>query len=128
MVAVVVFPALLLLAAVLTQLAAGGVLRKNRIAGIRTRSTLRSPDAWLAGHRAAARWTWIGFAASAAAGVGALLFNDAAAVVLAVVVVLVFAATIVISLVASGRAARRASPRRRRGDDSHAYCSPGASH
>lgn len=106
MTAVVVFPALLLLAAVLTQLAASGTLSKNWIAGIRIRSTLCSPTAWVAGHRAAARWIWRGFAVSTVASVGALLLTDVAAVALAVVAVVVFAATVVVSLVAASRAAR----------------------
>lgn len=106
MTGVIVFPALLLLSAVLTQLAAARVVGKNRIAGIRTRSTLRSPAAWTAGHRAAARWAWIGFGASAAASIGALLLDGVAAAVLAALVVVVFAVTIVVSLIAANRAAR----------------------
>lgn len=106
MTGVIVFPALLLVSAVLTQLAASGVLGKNRLAGIRIRSTLRSPAAWTAAHRAAAQWAWAGFAASAAASAGALLLSGVAAVVFAVIVVVVFIATIVVSLAAAIRAAR----------------------
>jgi hypothetical protein len=106
MTGVIVFPLLLLISAVLTQLAASRVLGSNRVAGIRTRSTLRSRDAWVAGHRAAAWWAWGGFAASAAASAGALLLGGVGAVILAVVVVVVFVATIVISLAAANRAAR----------------------
>lgn len=106
MTGVIVFPALLLVSAVLTQLAASGVLGKNSLAGIRTRSTLRSPAAWTAGHRAAARWAWAGLAASGAASAGALLLSGVTAVVFAVIVVVVFIATIVVSLTAATRAAR----------------------
>ncbi|MDQ1128239.1 SdpI family protein [Microbacterium sp. SORGH_AS_0888] len=102
---VVVVPALLLLTAVLTQLAASGVLGKNPIAGIRVRSTLRSPGAWVAGHRAAAPWTWIGFALSAVACVAALLLTGLAAAIAGIAVVVVFALTIVVSLVTASRSA-----------------------
>lgn len=37
--------------------AAGGTLRPNHIAGMRTTATLSSPEAWQAGHRAALGWT-----------------------------------------------------------------------
>ena len=79
---------------------------KNSLAGIRTRSTLRSPAAWTAAHRAAARWAWAGFAASGAASAGALLLSGVTAIVFAVIVVVVFIATIVVSLTAAIRAAR----------------------
>ncbi len=106
MTGVIVFPTLLLVSAALTQLAASGVLGKNCLLGIRTRSTLRSPAAWTAAHRAAARWVWAGFAASAAATAGALLLSGVTAVVFAVTVVVLFIATIVVSLTAAIRAAR----------------------
>ncbi len=105
----VVFPVLLLLAAVLTQLAGNGVLPRNRVAGIRVRSTLRSDSGWVAGHKAAASWGWAGFAVSAAAGVAVLLLDGTIAVVLAVVVVVVaLVATVAVSLYLASRAARAA--------------------
>ncbi|WP_378147677.1 SdpI family protein [Cnuibacter sp. UC19_7] len=109
MTGVVLFPLLLLLVAVLTQLAAAGVLGKNRVVGIRIGSTLRSPAAWTAGHRAAAPWTWAGFALGAVAALGALLSTGSTAAVLAAIVVAMFVATIVMSLVSASRGARAAS-------------------
>lgn len=109
MAGVVVFPILLLLAAVLTQLAASGVMPKNRIAGIRIRSTVRSPSAWIAGHKAAAPWVWAGFMVSAVAVVAALPLSGVIAGLLAAIVILVFVATITASLIQAGRAARAAS-------------------
>ncbi|MBX3095118.1 MAG: SdpI family protein [Cryobacterium sp.] len=104
----VVFPVLLLLTAVLTQLAGNGVLRRNRVAGIRVRSTLRSDSGWVAGHRAAAPWVWAGFVVSAAAGVSALLLDGAIALVFAVIVVAALGATVAVSLYVASRAARTA--------------------
>ncbi len=109
MAVVVVFPLLLLLLAVLTQLAASGVLRKNWIAGIRIRSTLRSSSAWVAGHKAAAPWVWTGLAVAAVAAAAALLLNGTIAATFAAIVVIVFAATVVVSLALAGRAARAAN-------------------
>lgn len=106
MVAVVVLPALLLLTAVLTELAARGILRENRLVGIRIGSTLRSPEAWVAGHRAAAPWTWAGVAVSAVASVGALLSSGGAGVAFRAIVVAAFVATIVMALATASRAAR----------------------
>lgn len=106
MIGVILFPALLLLVAVLTQLAAAGVLGKNRVVGIRIGSTLRSPAAWVAGHRAAAPWAWAGFAVSAAVGIGALMTTGATAAVLGAVVVGVFGATIVLTIISASRGAR----------------------
>lgn len=103
----IVFPLLLLLAAVLTELAARGRLKRNALAGIRTRSTMRSDNAWVAAHRAASRTIWIGFVLSAVAGIIALVTTDAAAIIAAVVVVIVLAATITISLIQATRAASR---------------------
>lgn len=105
----VVFPVLLLIAAVLIQLAGSGVLRRNRIAGIRVRSTLGSDTGWVAGHKAAAPWVWGGFAVSATAGIAALLMEDTVAIVLAVVVVAALIGTIAVSLYLASRAARAAS-------------------
>jgi hypothetical protein len=106
MIGVVVFPALLLLVAVLTQLAAGGLLGKNRVIGIRIGSTLRSSATWVAGHRAAAPWAWAGFVVSAAAGAGSLLTSGATAGVLGGVVVAAFGATIVLTIISASRGAR----------------------
>lgn len=106
MIGVVVFPALLLLAAVLFQLAAGGVIGKNRVVGIRIGSTLSSPEAWVAGHRAAAPWAWAGFAVGAVAGVGSSMSTGTTAAAWAAIVVAAFVATIVATLITASRAAR----------------------
>lgn len=100
----VIFPALLLLTAVLTELASRGRLRRNRIAGIRTNATMRSDASWSASHRAAAKTVWIGFVASTVAAVVALVTEGTASLVAAVVVAAIFLATSVVSLVQANRA------------------------
>ncbi|GAA3911133.1 SdpI family protein [Microbacterium invictum] len=105
----VVFPALLLFAAVLIQLAANGRLRKNRLAGIRTRATMRNETTWVAGHRAASSTVWIGFALSAGAGVLTLVADGAVAITFAAAVVVILFATVTVALVKSERASAVAS-------------------
>lgn len=105
----VVFPFVLLLAAVLIQLAANGVLRRNRVAGIRIRSTRSTDVGWVAGHKAAAPTVWIGLAISVAAGLGVLLLEGWVATALTVVVVVAVMATVAISSYLASRAARAAS-------------------
>lgn len=105
----VVFPVLLLLAAVLIQLAANGVLHRNRMAGIRVRATLSTDAAWVAGHKAAAAAVWLGFAVSAAAGLCAVLLDGWLANVFGGVVIVVLIATIAISTVQASRGARVAN-------------------
>lgn len=104
MIVAVVLPVLLLIAAVLVELAGRGVLRRNRIAGIRTRSTLRNDAAWVAGHRAASPVAWAGFGLSAVAGAGALMTAEPLSLVFATAVVVVTVATIAVSLVRAARA------------------------
>lgn len=101
----VVFPLLLLLAAVLTELAARGKVKRNALAGIRTRATRSSDAAWAAAHRAALGTIWIGFVVSAVAGVGALVTDGAVALSCAVAVALILAVTVTVSLVQAQRAA-----------------------
>ena len=100
----VVFPLLLLLAAVLAELASSGKLKRNWIAGIRTSQTRESDAAWVAGHRAARKALWIGFAASAVAGMLALVTQDAVSITFTVVVVVALVATVATSLVQANRA------------------------
>ncbi|MGV2902103.1 SdpI family protein [Microbacterium sp. AGC62] len=100
----VIFPALLLLTAVLTELASRGRLRRNRLAGIRTNATMRSDAAWSASHRAAAKTVWIGFVVSLVAALIALFAEGTAALIAAVAVAAVFLATSVVSLLQANRA------------------------
>ena len=51
-------------------------LHRNPIAGIRLRSTMRSPEAWAAGHRAATSATAAGGVAALAGAVVALLVGS----------------------------------------------------
>src|SRR4051794_2175573 len=53
--------------------AADGRLPRNHMAGIRTRATLRSDEAWSVAHTTAKGWLWAGSAAFASAAVPALL-------------------------------------------------------
>jgi uncharacterized membrane protein len=81
-------------------------LRRNRFAGIRTRATLSSDEAWRAGHNAAASYliaagiAWIAAAA-------ALAFSSVAALLLFALGV----ALVVVAAVVGDRASRRARPR-----------------
>ncbi|WAA65789.1 SdpI family protein [Microbacterium oxydans] len=105
----VVVPLLLLFTAVLVELAGRGRLRRNRIAGIRTRATMRSDTAWSAAHRSAAPTVWIGFAVSAVAGIVALVSDGTLSLVCGVTVVVAFFATAAASLIQAGRAGAAAS-------------------
>jgi uncharacterized membrane protein len=102
----VIFPALLLLTAVLTELASRGRLRRNRIAGIRTHATMRTDAAWAASHRAAAKTVWIGFVASAVAALIALVAEGTVSLVAVVAVAAIFLATSVVSILQANEAAR----------------------
>lgn len=57
-------------------LSADDRLRRNRLAGIRTPTTLASDDAWYAAQRAGAGWTKVGGIASALGGVAVAIFAD----------------------------------------------------
>jgi uncharacterized membrane protein len=99
-------PAVLLLAAIVSEAGARGSLRRNRFFGIRTPSALRSDEAWVAGHRAATRPAWIGFAVSAVVGLAAWFEPSSWPIPLKYVVVLIFVLTLIVIFVAAGRAAR----------------------
>lgn len=105
----VVVPLLMLATAVLVELAGRGRLRRNRLAGIRTRATLRSDAAWTAAHRASSKTVWVGVAVSTAAGIVALLDDGTVSVVFSVIVVVTFFATMIIALVQAGRAGTAAA-------------------
>lgn len=105
----VVVPLLLLFTAVLVELASRGRLQRNRIAGIRTRATMKSDAAWAAAHRSASPTAWIGFAVSAVAGIVALLSDGTLSLVSGVVVVVAFFATAAASLIQARRAGAAAS-------------------
>ena len=100
----VVFPALLLLTAVLTELASRGRLSRNRLAGIRTNATMRSDAAWSASHRAAAKTVWIGFVVSLAAALIALVTEGTVSLIAVVAVAAIFLATSVLALLQANRA------------------------
>jgi len=104
-----VVPLLLLVTAVLAELAGRGRLRRNRLAGIRTRATLKSDAAWTAAHRASSKTVWVGFAVSTAAGIVTLLGDGTVSVVFSIVVVVAFFATTITALVQAGRAGTAAT-------------------
>ena len=59
--------------------AAGGNLVKNQVAGIRTKATLSSDEAWLAAHQAGRYWTVVAGWLSIAAGIVPMLVGVAMA-------------------------------------------------
>jgi hypothetical protein len=56
-----------------TQRTDAGTLRRNNIAGIRTKATLTSDDAWATGHKAAAPALRVAAGISGLTGIGLLL-------------------------------------------------------
>jgi len=59
--------------------AADGRLKRSRIAGLRTKATLASDEAWLAGHTAAHQSTIVAGSLSMASGVVSVVFGVVAA-------------------------------------------------
>jgi len=97
--------------AAVTRRAADGRLPRNVVAGLRTTATLRSDEAWRAGHAAARSASDAAGAVFALSGVGALLLRSAPA--FAAVVLGGTLGVLVLSVVAArraGRAARAAGP------------------
>ncbi len=78
--------------------AADGRLSRNPLAGVRTRATMASDEAWLAGHQAARNLTVAGGAVSVLAGV-LLLFRPSNALGFAVLMV---ASGLLVALVIGG--------------------------
>lgn len=105
-----VFPILLLLTAALVELASRGRLRRNRLAGIRTRASMRSDAAWVAAHRAASKTVSAGFAVSVIASSVALMNDGIVSVTCSLGVVAIFLITAVVTLVQANRASRTATP------------------
>jgi hypothetical protein len=108
MVIAIVLPLVLLLGAVSAQLGGAGRLGRRWWFGIRTPATMSSDAAWRAGHRAATIPAWIGFAATAATAILAVVFLSSTAGQLPgkLLAIAVFAVTIVWIFVAASTAAR----------------------
>ncbi|MBT2486180.1 MULTISPECIES: SdpI family protein [unclassified Microbacterium] len=99
-----VFPALLLVIAVTVQLAAQGLLHRNRVAGIRTIATMKSDAAWVAAHRSASLTVWLGFVASVVTAIVTFAAEGLNSIIGGVAVAVVFFATSVGALVVANRA------------------------
>ncbi|MGS0562688.1 SdpI family protein [Microbacterium aurugineum] len=111
-----VFPGLLLLTGAVVEIAARGLLRRNRLAGIRTVATMQSDAAWTAAHRSASLTIWVGFAASVVAAIVSFAADGIVSTVGAIAVAAIFVLTSVITLVVANRAGR--ADRRQMGDAS----------
>lgn len=115
--AVVLFilgPAVLLLCLVMAHFAGTGAIQRNAAAGIRTRATLASDEAWRAGHSAARKPAAIAVGTTLVASVVVVLIAHTAVVtaVLSVAYLALFVGFIVWLVVAANRAARAADPAR----------------
>lgn len=89
--------------------AAKGRLRRNQFVGIRTPSTMRSDQAWVAGHRAALRLTPLHVATGIALVVGVLSVRTVRGLnVVGPCGAIVFIAVALVTAVVAGRAAKAA--------------------
>jgi uncharacterized membrane protein len=105
----IVLDAATLLVVVLTWLAARGTLPLNPVAGIRMASTMRSPEAWRTGHRAALPSVAITGLVVIVASVFAFVDPDDVdrAVVITLSCAGVLVAGMIVACVVASRAARR---------------------
>lgn len=105
MIARAVFSAVGVVLLVMAALGAKGTLPRNGFAGIRTRKTMTSDEAWNVGHRAAAGYTAAAGVASIGGGVAAILTTDSD-VASAMVVIGTAAVTVGLVMLATRRAHR----------------------
>jgi len=102
----------MLLVALLSQLGGNGRLQRNGMIGLRIPSTMSSDQAWVAGHRAAAKPAWVGFIVITVAAVIFFLLSGSTATpdIGVIVIVVIFVATFTWLVVAASRAARVVEP------------------
>lgn len=94
----------------LARATASGRLGRNQLAGVRTAATLRSDEAWLAGHRAAERPTKIGGWCAIASSLSVFLPVPTPAVsVIVLIGAVVMLGFLVYGSLLAGRAARAVS-------------------
>src|ERR1700712_4953278 len=87
--------------------AASGRLRRNQLVGIRTPSTMRSDQAWIAGHRAALRLTPLHLVTGVSLLIGVFSARSVAGLnLVGVCGAIVFVAVAVFTAIVAGRAAK----------------------
>lgn len=104
----IIFPIALLLMAIVAEVAARGHLPRNGFVGIRIPSTLRTDEGWLAGHRAAAPVSWIGFAISMVLGGATWFVSSSWFLPLTLILAFVSVALFVTVIIVTSKAARAA--------------------
>jgi SdpI/YfhL protein family len=88
---------------------ANGRLRRNRLVGIRTPSTMRSDQAWIAGHRAALRLTPLHLVTGVSLLIGVFSARSVAGLnLVGVCGAIVFVAVALVTAIVAGRAAKAA--------------------
>jgi hypothetical protein len=86
---------------------ANGRLRRNQLVGIRTPSTMRSDQAWIAGHRAALRLTPLHLVTGVSLLIGVFSARSVAGLnLVGVCGAIVFVAVAVFTAIVAGRAAK----------------------
>ena len=98
-----------ILVAVVNNRAVQGRLGPNHVAGMRTKATMSSPEAWQAAHKAAKPWVQFGTMAGFVSGVAVIALSSSATALLAVLavgVVLSFGAVVAGAVVADREAKR----------------------
>ncbi|MCL3860905.1 SdpI family protein [Actinotalea sp. K2] len=102
----------------ITRRAADGRLGRNQLAGLRTTATLRSDEAWRAGHRAGLPSNEIGATGLALAGLAILVLPDGVALIAVSLGGAVWAVGWLLhAMVLANRAARVVEPDRPAADD-----------